>query len=55
MYPKPMDFKFYQESIRFILVLAAIALVGMSFTIYIMTKYHVRVLLVVLVLVYGVI
>ncbi|KAF6029314.1 ATP13A2 [Bugula neritina] len=30
MYPKPMDFKFYQESIRFILVLAAIALQSMS-------------------------
>lgn len=41
MYPKPMDFKFYQDAIKFILVLGCVALAGMSFTVYIMISWHV--------------
>ena len=43
MFPKPMDFKFYQDAIRFIIVLACIACIGMAFTVYIMIKDKVRI------------
>lgn len=35
LYPKPMDFKFYQDSIRFIKALAVIASIGMIYNLYI--------------------
>ena len=43
MYPKPMDFKFYQDAIKFILVLGAIASAGMAFTVYIMFRWDVSI------------
>lgn len=38
LFPKPMDFKFYRDSIRFILVLFCIAAIGMSYCVYIYIK-----------------
>ena len=35
LFPKPMDFKFYKDSMRFIGVLAAIATVGMAYCMYV--------------------
>ncbi|XP_067946248.1 polyamine-transporting ATPase 13A3-like isoform X2 [Watersipora subatra] len=40
MFPKPMDFKFYQDAIRFILVLACVAVSGMCFTVYTMLAWQ---------------
>jgi len=34
LFPKPMDFKFYQDSIRFICVLFCVATVGMCYCVY---------------------
>ena len=33
LYPKPIGFKFYQDSIKFILMLGVLAVVGMTYTI----------------------
>lgn len=38
LFPKPMDFKFYQDSIRFICVLFCVAVVGMSYCVYLYVK-----------------
>eukprot|EP00092_Neocalanus_flemingeri_P007619 GFUD01008222.1.p1 GENE.GFUD01008222.1~~GFUD01008222.1.p1 ORF type:complete len:1156 (+),score=221.75 GFUD01008222.1:90-3557(+) len=38
LFPKPMDFKFYKDSIRFIGVLFCVALVGMSYCVYLYVK-----------------
>lgn len=38
MYPKPIGFKFYRDSMRFILVLFFIALIGMSYCVYVYVK-----------------
>ena len=35
LYPKPLGFKFYQDSIKFILFLSAVALVGMTYCSYV--------------------
>jgi len=35
LFPKPMDFKFYQDSIRFILVLFCVAAIGMTYCVYV--------------------
>lgn len=38
LFPKPMDFKFYQDSIRFIGVLFCVAAVGMCYCVYVYVK-----------------
>ncbi|XP_049781747.1 polyamine-transporting ATPase 13A3-like [Schistocerca cancellata] len=39
MFPKPIGFKFYQDSVKFILVLFAISLLGMAFCIYVFLRH----------------
>lgn len=39
LFPRPTRFKFYRDSMRFILVLLSIALIGLVYTIIIFTKY----------------
>ena len=34
LFPKPMDFRFYQDAMRFIMVLAVLAACGMAYSIY---------------------
>ena len=38
LYPKPVDFKFTQDALKFVLVMAVFALVGMIYTITIMVN-----------------
>ena len=35
LYPKPLGFKFYQDSIKFILFLSAVAVIGMTYCLYV--------------------
>ena len=35
LYPKPLGFKFYQDSIKFILFLSAVAVIGMAYCLYV--------------------
>lgn len=39
MFPKPVDFKFSQDSFKFIGCLAAIAVIGMIYTLVLMVSY----------------
>lgn len=41
LYPKPTGFKFYKDSLKFVLFLAAVATAGMSYCIYLYTERHV--------------
>lgn len=43
LYPKPMGFKFYKDSVKFILVLFSIAAFGMVYCIYLYIKMKVRI------------
>ncbi len=38
LYPRPVGFKFYRDSIRFILVLFGIACVGMAYCLFVYVK-----------------
>ena len=38
LFPKPMDFKFYQDSYKFISVLTALAALGMAYSIYMLIR-----------------
>ena len=38
LYPKPMGFKFYKDAMKFILLLACIAAVGMTYSIAILVQ-----------------
>lgn len=48
LFPKPMDFKFYQDSIRFICVLFCIAGIGMVYCVYMYIKREVEVQMILL-------
>ena len=41
LFPKPMGFKFYQDSIKFICVLAVLATLGMCYSIYTLVSHGV--------------
>jgi magnesium-transporting ATPase (P-type) len=41
LFPKPMGFKFYKDSVKFILVLFTIAAFGMAYCIYVYIKMKV--------------
>ena len=43
LFPKPMGFKFYQDAIKFICVLALVAALGMCYSIYILISKGVRI------------
>eukprot|EP01027_Heterolobosea_sp_BB2_P010226 GEZU01015029.1.p1 GENE.GEZU01015029.1~~GEZU01015029.1.p1 ORF type:complete len:1111 (+),score=339.90 GEZU01015029.1:130-3333(+) len=43
LFPKPAAFKFYEDSFKFIGVLAGLALLGFAFTIYSFIKFHVKI------------
>ena len=42
LYPKPLDFKFYQDSIKFILFLAVMASLGMTYSLIMYIRNNVR-------------
>ena len=44
LFPKPVDFKFTQDAFKFILVMCALAMVGMIYTIVIMVRIFIFVL-----------
>lgn len=44
LYPRPLDFKFYKDSMKFILFMFAIASLGMSYSIYIYIMHQVCVI-----------
>ncbi|KAI8795519.1 cation-transporting ATPase 13A3, partial [Biomphalaria glabrata] len=39
LFPKPLDFKFYRDALRFILFLAGVACLGMAYSLYTYIKY----------------
>ncbi|KAK0056869.1 cation-transporting ATPase 13A3 [Biomphalaria pfeifferi] len=39
LFPKPLDFKFYRDALRFILFLAGVACLGMAYSVYTYIKY----------------
>lgn len=44
LYPRPLDFKFYKDSMKFILFMFGIASLGMSYSIYIYIMHKVCVI-----------
>ncbi|CAH1240760.1 ATP13A3 [Branchiostoma lanceolatum] len=39
LFPKPMGFKFYQDAMRFLAVLAGLAVIGFSYSVYVMISF----------------
>lgn len=44
LYPKPLDFRFYQDSVKFILFLACMAVVGMAYSLVMYIRNNVSML-----------
>lgn len=42
LYPRPLDFKFYKDAMKFIIFLFFIASIGMSYSVYVYTLHQVR-------------
>lgn len=41
LYPRPLDFKFYKDAMKFIIFLFFIASIGMSYSVYVYTLHQV--------------
>lgn len=50
LYPKPTGFQFYKDSIKFVIFLAFIAILGMSYCVYLYIERHVSCLIIIFII-----